>query len=126
MKSVFSQASDRECPTCVKLAFEDVIDREAIMPLALFPAVSIYSKERICPDCQAAENLVKAGTLPEFEMARITVAAERLEHLRLPTGMSEHIGMAKGGFMRPCSIDDLKRHQDWLKKKGLWDDSTAS
>lgn len=117
MKSVFSQASDRECPTCVKLAFEDVIDREVIMPLALFPAVSIYSKERICPDCQAAENLVKAGTLPEFNMAIISVAAERLEHLRLPVGMSEHMGMTKSSLMKPCSIDDLERHQDWLKRK---------
>lgn len=124
MNSVFNQASDRECPTCVKLAFEDVIDREAIIPLSLFPAISYFSKEKICPDCQAAELLVKLDIIPKFDMARIAVAAERLEHLRLPIGMSEHMGMTKGGFMRPCSIDDLKRHQDWLKKKGLWDDST--
>jgi hypothetical protein len=119
VNSVFNQASDRECPTCVKLAFEDVIDRESIMPLLLFPARSIYSGERICPDCQAAENLVKAGILPEFDMARISVATERLEHLRLPFGMSEHMGMTKSRLMKPCSIDDLKRHQDWLRKKGF-------
>lgn len=119
MNSVFNQASDRECPTCVKLAFEDVIDREAIMPLSPFPAISIYSKERICPDCQAAENLVKAGILPEFNMARVAVASERLEHLRLPFGMSEHMGMTKSRLMKPCSVEDLEKHQDWLKKKGF-------
>lgn len=119
MNSVFNQASDRECPTCVKLAFEDVIDREAIMPLPLFSAISIYSRERVCPDCQAGENLVKAGILPEFDMARVAVAAERLEHLRLPVGMSEHMGMTKSRLMKPCSIEDLKQHQDWLKKKGF-------
>lgn len=118
--SVFDKVTDKPCLLCLKLYKRGKIHYEAIMPLPKLAAVSIYNKGmKICSDCQAAETIVKLKILPEFVMSRQAVANERVEHLRLPKGMSEHMGLMLNGLVKPCSINDLEKHQDWLDSLGI-------
>lgn len=59
------------------------------------------------------------GQHPKFEPARLTIANERMEGLRMPRGMMEHFGLCKEGFIDPCSLDDLDTHIAWLERHGI-------
>lgn len=125
MHSVFEITGTKPCPKCVKLSDNGDLDHEAIMPLGkLAPALSIDGSGPCCPDCQAAENIVKFGILPEFLMARVAVGNDRLEHFRLPKGT--RLGLVASSHMLPCSQDDLDRHISWLKIHGLRPLSSSS
>jgi hypothetical protein len=52
--------------------------------------------------------------------ARIAVANDRQEQLRLP---GVKMGLVKKGIMQPSKEGDLKRHHKWLDSLGLeeWD-----
>jgi hypothetical protein len=63
---------------------------------------------------------------PEFASARLCVANERCEGIVMPLGMMEHFGLCRDGIIRPCSIDDLPKHQRWLKKHGIPDSAELS
>ena len=34
----------------------------------------------------------------------------------MPLGMSEHFSLVAQGYVLPCSIEDLERHQAWLQR----------
>ena len=121
MHSVFEITGTKPCPKCVKLSDNGDLDHEAIMPLGkLAPALSIDGSGPCCPDCQAAENIVKFGILPEFLMARVAVGNDRLEHFRLPKGT--RLGLVASSHMLPCSQDDPRIELD-KDPKDAWDGS---
>jgi hypothetical protein len=85
------------------------------MPLPKFGPMSVTGGP-CCFDCQASENIVKFGVLPEFEMARVAVANDRQELLRLPEGVAKFKGLCKDGLILPSSLDDLDNHLAWLDR----------
>lgn len=112
--------SDKPCPVCVKLARTECIQRGAVMPLPPFPARLKSSNEQCCRDCQATETAMQLfGIHPDFTAARLCVANERMESLRMPFGFAENFGMCAAGVVRPASIDDLGAHNDWLTRNGI-------
>ena len=54
-----------------------------------------------------------------WEQARIAVANDRQEQLRLP-GMP--IGLVASGLVRPSMPGDMEKHHAWLKEAGIWDE----
>lgn len=119
-RRAFDGLLDRPCEVCRELAEQDVIQREAVMPLPSFPARMKSDSRQCCRDCQATETTQRAcGNHPSFGPARLTVANERIEGLRMPLGMMEHFGMCKMGFIEPCSLDDLTDNQAWLDKHSI-------
>lgn len=96
------------------------------MPLPKWGPTLRSSGEPCCFDCQAADTLLAVGRLDfPFAMARLPIANERGESLRLPTGSAECMGLCSKGIMRPASLDDLNDHMQWLDKnvpvKEEWD-----
>lgn len=120
-RRAFEGLSDRPCGVCRELAEEGVIGHEAVMPLPPFPARLRSDGRPCCRDCQATETTQAAinGQHPSFGPARLTVANERIEGLRMPRGLMENFGMCRMGFIEPCSLDDLENHQAWLEKHGI-------
>lgn len=118
----FDDVTEEPCPVCLELARAGVIQAGAVMPLPKFPALLRQDGRRCCRDCQATETTMAAGFQhPKFGSARLTIANERVEGLRMPLGMMEHFGLCLDGWIRPSSIDDLDLHIRWLKSKEIPD-----
>lgn len=101
------------CEICLECGVEP----EALMPIPKSPPLHIDGRE-CCFDCAAAKTLMAvAGTT--FDMARTAVANERRETLRMPAGMSEHMGLVKLGLMKPASWNDFDAHIEWLAVAGV-------
>lgn len=120
-RRAFDDLTDTPCPVCHELAERGEIQFEAVMPLPKFPARTKRDNVQCCRDCQATDTTMsmRIGQHPSFGPARLTVANERIEGLRMPFGMMEHFGMCKMGFVEPCSINDLLGHQAWLERHGI-------
>lgn len=119
-RRAFDNLSDTPCPVCLALAREERIQLEAVMPLPTFPARLKLDNRQCCRDCQATETAMQLwGIHPNFGAARLCVANERLESLRMPLGMAEQFGMCKLGVVDPASYDDLGHHHAWLEKHGI-------
>lgn len=112
----FDGLSNTVCPVCLKMAWAGKIRPGMVMPLPDFSPPLLRSDNKpCCRDCAAADGLAAGDRLGmNFDMARIAVGNEREEHMRMPLGMSEHFGLVKYGYVLPCSLEDLKWHQDWL------------
>ena len=92
------------------------------MPLPKFPALLRQDGRKCCCDCQATDATMSdtAGFQhPQFGPARLTIANERIEGLRMPLGMMEHFGLCQMGWIRPCSLEDLDSHIEWLEENGI-------
>ena len=93
--------------------------------LAVAEADRYPATNRACPLVPSLTVLPELNRLaagfqhPEFAAARLTIANERIEGLVMPCGMMEHFGLVQQGWIRPCSVDDLDSHIEWLKKHGL-------
>lgn len=122
----FSGLSDSPCPVCLRLAWSGVIRPEMVMPLpATCPPRLRSDNKPCCRDCASADGLASDPELcMNFEMARVAVGNDRVEHLRMPLGMSESFGLIGMGRIRPCSIEDLAGHQEWLSRHRLLGDAT--
>ena len=117
LPDVFSATGSEPCPLCLESLRAGWLDREAVMPLPLGLAPRSIDGEKCCRDCQAAEALMRVMQASDFRMARIAVANDRREHLRLPNGT--RLGLVQRGLMAPCSIDDLDSHLEWLDEQGI-------
>ena len=117
---MFDDVTDDPCPVCLELAMAGRIQSRAVMPLPSFPAQLRADGRKCCRDCEATDTTMAAGFQhPEFAAARLTIANERIEGLVMPRGMMEHFGLAQQGWIRPCSVNDLGSHIEWLEKHGL-------
>ena len=112
----FEDLTDTVCSRCLRLAWSGGIRQEMVMPRPTAPPLSRDDGKPCCRDCAAADGLVRWSRVMTFEMARVVVGNDRQEHLRMPLGMGENFGMVKAGFVRPCSLEDLKGHLDWLDR----------
>jgi hypothetical protein len=121
--NVFENNQDEPCPVCLALAQEGKIQARAVMPLPKFPALLRSNNQPCCRDCQATDATMAAGNHPDFAASRVTVANDRLSGLVTPLGMMQFMGLCLGGFMWPCSIDDLAQHTAWLESHGIPDSS---
>lgn len=120
--NIFDDVTDEPCPVCLELAQKGSIQTQAVMPLPKFPARLRADGRQCCRDCEATESTMSLiGNHPQFAAARLTVANERLEGLRMPLGMMKLFGMCAMGYVRPCSTGDLKPHLKWLEKHGIDD-----
>lgn len=116
----FDDLTNIPCPICKKLVQHGEIPLEGLMPLPKFPGRNRITGEQCCRDCQATEATMAMGFQhPDFGPARLTIANERIEGLRMPLGMMESFGLCKFKLIRPASIEDLKRHQTWLESLGV-------
>ncbi len=120
----FDGLSDTVCPACLRMAWSGAIWPEMVMPLpAAVPPRLRADNEPCCRDCAAADGLAADPSLcMDFYMARVAVGNDRVEHLRMPPGMSEHFGLVKMGAVRPCSLEDLEGHHAWLAKHRILGD----
>lgn len=90
---------------------------EAIQPVPTpAPPRSRTDNSPVCRDCALAEALVGMQYVPTFEMARIVVANDRQEQLRLP---GAPMGLVAMNMMLPNQDGDLERHHAWLAEHGL-------
>jgi hypothetical protein len=99
------------CPSCLD-ARREFMREEAVQPLrgGARDALSYRSPQKICQDCQAAENMMKIVHLT-WEQARVAVANDRQESLRLP-GVA--LGLIGYGYVRMSQEGESERHHDWL------------
>ncbi len=105
------------CTRCLKLAFDDKLRVEAVQPLPEGAAAPLDNEGRPqCRDCNAAEVLSRTCPAMNWYMARVAVANNRQESLRLP---GFPLGLIKDGYMRASEKGDLERHHKWLRMKGL-------
>lgn len=120
-RRAFQDVGSQPCPVCLELAMAGKIQARAVMPLPVFPARNRSDGRECCRDCQATETTmaILAGQHPRFFPARLTIANERLEGIVMPRGMMEHFGLCSGGWIEPCSLDDLKPHIQWLERHGI-------
>ena len=116
MISVFHNATDEPCQRCIDFVEEGGMRREPIMPLPKCPPRAVDTQKPCCHDCASADTLVKLGFVPTWGMARVAVANDRQELLRLPGVL---IGLSQQQLMLGCVDGDLERHQDWLSKHKL-------
>lgn len=101
------------CPRCLALALAGEIRMETVQPLpegALAPLASDGSG-KCCPDCAAADTLLRMKAAPGFTAARVSVGNDRQEALRLPM---VPLGLVRAGIMRPSKSGDLEIHWAWL------------
>lgn len=100
------------CVQCVRLAFNGKMRTEAVQPIPTpAPPLSRTDNKPVCRDCALADTLVGMKYVPTFEMARIVVANDRQEQLRLP---GAPMGLVQMGLMMPNQEGDLQRHHEWL------------
>lgn len=105
------------CMRCVRLSFNGRMRTEAIQPIPQpAPPRSREGNIPCCRDCALADALVGMGYVPTFEMARVVVANDRQEQLRLP---GAPMGLVQMGLMLPNREGDLERHHTWLAGHGL-------
>lgn len=122
MKRFFDDVGETPCSICLQLARENKIQSRAVMPLPKkFPPLSRMHNAPCCHDCEAVDTTqaLGIGQHPDFAAARLTIANERCEGLVMPPGLMEHMGLCKLGLIRPCSIEDLDAHIDWLQRHGI-------
>lgn len=103
------------CPKCMRLAMEGKIRNETVQPLpstrAIMCPTDKKTDEPICRDCNAAWLVLRLSQAPTWEAARIAVANDRQEQLRLPGVL---MGLVKAGIVLPSKPGDLERHHRWL------------
>lgn len=118
---LFDDAADEPCPVCLELMKQGTIQPRAVLPLPKWPARLRADGRQCCRDCEATESTMALldGQHPQFGPARLTVANERLEGIVMPRGMMENFGMCSMGYIRPCSVDDLESHVEWLGRHGI-------
>lgn len=105
------------CERCLKLALDERIHEQAVMPIppGAEAALARDGSGRCCRDCESADTLVALGILPEFVMARVATANERMEQLRLPELARPHFGLAQRKLLKLSEGPDaLERHLRWL------------
>ncbi len=121
MSRAFDDLGDQPCSVCLELAMAGQIQARAVMPLPTFPARLRADGRQCCRDCQATDTTQAGlgGQHPAFGPARLTIANERIEGMVMPFGMMEHFGLCQMGWIKPCSLDDLDSHIQWLEKCGI-------
>lgn len=123
-------AEGTPCQRCFGLWEGGHIDAEMVQPLPSCPSIGL-NRERQCPDCQAAETLLKLGMIGRvdlkgfvrgddratkdyesaFIMARIAVGNDRMEQYRLP---GVPMGLVKMGLVRPSAPGDFDKQLKWM------------
>ena len=103
----------KPCPSCLEALKTIGMRVEAVQPLPEGAAAPLgLDGEPQCHDCAAAGTLVKMESL-DWTQARIVIANDRQEKLRLP-------GVPMGlPFVRPSEQGELKRHHKWLDSLDL-------
>lgn len=111
------------CGSCREANEDDVLRTEAMRPLSGQPgvdALSRYTQEprKICADCNAAETLMGLQGMT-WDQARIAIANDRQEQLRLPGAPLGILVTQLGGqFSKEGELDDCHR---WLDAIGCED-----
>jgi hypothetical protein len=107
------------CQRCLKLAYAGKIDMETVMPVpegAFAPRAQDTGKP-CCYDCGSADALSRFPGIPSYEHARVAVANDRMEQLRMPEGMRPLMGLAQNRLIR-VSIgtpqEALARRHAWM------------
>ena len=104
----------KPCPRCLPMAWEGTIRIEALQPLpegAMAPHAQDGSGP-CCQHCGAADALTR-GTILNFEQARVAVANDFQEKIRLPPKMRDVMGL--GPRVRVSKEPDaLAQHHRWL------------
>ncbi len=96
------------CPRCHSLYLDGKLRRESVQPIPSgAPLEARPGGGPCCRDCASADTLVKLKFVPSFEHARVAVAHDRAEQLRLPGAPMGLVGM---GLVRPSAEGDLKKH----------------
>ena len=116
LPGVFSDATTEPCPRCLKLAWNEKIRVETIMPLPEHPARSRDENEPVCRDCESADTVQALNPSLSWEMARVAVANDRQDQFRLP---GAPMGLVGQGLVRPCEPRDFEHHHEWLRCQGL-------
>jgi len=118
------------CQRCFALWVGGHVVAEMVQPLPTCPSIGLNG-ERQCPDCQAAETLLRLGMPIKvdlgafmrgderaiddywtgFRMARVCTGNDRMEAIRLP---GVPMGLIKSGLMRPSAPGDFKKHMKWM------------
>lgn len=119
--------TDKPCPVCVALANAGKLRIETVMrvPEGAYAPLGLDG-ERTCLDCASAGTVVRMGIVKTFEMARVAVANDRQESMRLP-GVA--LGLIKEGLMRMSQPGDFEEHLAWLRAHnwfGFGDKSRAA
>lgn len=105
------------CIRCVRLSFGGQLRAEAVQPVPQpAPPRSREDNTPCCRDCALADALISLQYVPTFEMARVVVANDRQEQLRLP---GAPLGLVQMGLMLPNKEGDLALHHTWLATHGL-------
>ena len=108
---------EEPCPRCLEFRRSGgSLRREAIQPLYQNRAVNALAVDGsgpCCRDCEAADSVVRRGLLKEWGMARVAVANDRQEQLRLP---GVPMGLHLEGITRASVAGELELHHDWLAK----------
>jgi len=103
------------CPKCMRLAQQGKIRNETVQPLQSTLVVQcpmdVETKEPICRECNAAWTLMRLSSVPTWEMARVAVANDFQERIRLP---GTRLGLAMVGIVEPSKKGDMERHHRWL------------
>lgn len=106
---LFGLAHTRKlCPSCEKMI--GVLRRETLMPVPTngFAPLSVFKgMGYICFDCGAAETVMRLHKL-DWDQARIAVANDRQEKLRLPG-----VGCIGLPYVKAAREGDLDRLQAW-------------
>lgn len=105
------------CPQCLELYDAESLRGDAVQPMPERPALSRRSKRRICSHCGLAEGLADRMGILTDAMARVAVANEFQEALRMPKGFSAVTGLR---LFPNVSADDLESYYEWLTAVGLW------
>jgi len=97
------------CPSCIKS--RDFLRRESVLPLPASAGPLSIKKEigPICVDCAAAESLRRFNPGLTWSMARIVIANDRAEKIRLP---GAPIGLHYVRAAVPGDLDRLLAWQD--------------
>lgn len=123
------EAMNNPCVRCFALYVGAHLVGEMVRPLPRHPSIGLNGEDQ-CPDCQAAETLLKLGIITvdlrafmrgnekaiddyfvAFRMARIAIGNERMEQFRLP---GAQMGLVKMGIMRPSAPGDFEKHMRWM------------
>lgn len=122
--------ADKPCQRCFALWVGGHIVGEMVQPLPACPSIGLNREEQ-CPDCQAAETLLKVGMPIKvdlgafvrgdeqaaddywtgFRMARVAVGNDRMEQYRLP---GVPMGLVQMKLMRPSAPGDFEKHLKWM------------
>jgi hypothetical protein len=109
----------KPCPRCLRMAQQDKIRVETVMPLPRCPPLARDGSGPCCHDCASADSLLSpaitgskdGSSYLDFEMARIAVGNDRQEDFRLPCGM--RMGLVLAGLVRHIGLEGLGEHHKW-------------